>query len=234
MANNAAIRNESRSLSQDSPITLYQIASGSSPLASQWTSDLYLVSPEQSGGSPVQYVNRNDQLVTYQPVPIQAGGFFISGSNQLPTPKLQISNIDGQMTLYNFEFEDLIGFSLTRIRTYGKYLRSIDGVNNSGYDPNAHFTPDTWYFQRKVEESTLGVTYELTSVFDLEGLKLPKRRLYSNYCPFEYRGPECNYSGPARSNPDVCPKSLEACQARFGAQGQPLRFGGFPATTDRR
>ena len=230
---NEKLRTDTRKLNQDSPITLYHISGNASSMGSSWTNDLYFVSPEQSGGTEVEYVNRDGTVVTYEPVPISAGGFELSGSNNLPQPKLQISNIDGKMTLYNFDFEDLIGFSVTRIRTYAKYLKSVDGVAQAGYDSNAHFTPDTWWFNRKVEETKLGVIYELTSVFDLEGVRLPKRRMYSNFCPFEYRGPECNYSGPAVSSPDVCPKTLEACKARFGAQNDPLRFGGFPAATDR-
>lgn len=227
---NQKIIKESRKLTQDSPIILYQISGNNSSMASNWSNDLFLVSPEQSGGNSVRYIDRDENLQTYQPLPISAGGFELSGSNSLPQPQLRISNVDGQMTLYNFDFEDLIGFSVTRIRTYTKYLKSIDGVDQGGYDPNAHFTPDTWWFNRKVEESKLGVTYELTSVFDLEGLNIPKRRMYSNFCPFEYRGPECNYTGPARSSPDICPKTLEACRERFITD---LRFGGFPATTDR-
>ena len=230
---NEKLRTETRRLTQDSPITLYQISGNASSMGGSWTNDLYFVSPEQSGGTEVEYVNRDGAVVTYEPVPIAAGGFELSGSNNLPQPKVQISNLDGKMTLYNYDFEDLIGFSLTRIRTYSKYLKSIDGVANSGYDSNAHFTPDTWWFNRKVEETKLGVVYELTSIFDLEGIKLPKRRMYSNFCPFEYRGPECNYTGPAVSSPDICPKTLEACTARFGGQNDPLRFGGFPAATDR-
>ena len=232
---NQEIIEESRKLSQDSPITLFQISGNASSMASSWTNDLYLVSPEQSGGTEVEYVNRDGNVVTYEPVPIAAGGFDLSGSNNLPQPKLQISNVDGKMTLYNLDFEDLIGFSLTRIRTYAKYLKSIDGgPEQTTYDKNAHFTPDTWWFNRKVEETKLGVVYELTSIFDLEGTRLPKRRMYSNFCHFEYRDPStCNYEGPAGSSPDICPKTLEACNARFGSQNLPLRFGGFPAATDR-
>ena len=226
---NQKIIKESRKLTQDSPIILFHITGNSSTFASSWTNDLFLVSPEQSGGSSVEYVDKDGNLRTYQPLPIAASGFELSGSNSLPQPKLQIANVDGKMSLYNFDFEDLIGFSVTRIRTYSKYLKSIDGVGQSTYDANAHFTPDTWWFSRKVEETKLGVVYELNSVFDLEGLNLPKRRMYSNFCPFEYRGPECNYPGAAVSSPDVCPKTLEACRARFGTD---LRFGGFPATTD--
>ena len=56
-----------------------------------------------------------------------------------------------------------------------KYLHSINGMpKQSTYDPEAHWTPDTWWFNRKVNESKLGVTYELTSVFDLEGLAIPR------------------------------------------------------------
>ena len=230
---NTKIRNETQQLSQDSAITLYQISGNSSAMASSWTNDLFLVSPEESGGKKVVYVDRDNNDQTYLPVPIAASGFELSGSTSLPQPKVKISNIDRDMTINNLAFEDLIGFSLTRIRTFAKYLVAIDNVPLLTLDRQAHFTPDTWWFNRKVSENKLGVVYELTSVFDLEGLKLPKRRMYSNFCPFEYRGPECNYQGPARTSPDVCPKSSEACRQRFGKQGEDLRFGGFPATTDR-
>lgn len=227
---NSNIIQESRQLVQDSPIILFHISGSSSTYASSWTNDLYFVSPEQSGGKSVQYVDRDGDIRTYEPLPIAASGFELSGSNSLPQPKLSISNVYGQMTLYNLDFEDLIGFSVTRIRTYAKYLKAIDDVAQASFDANAHFTPDTWWFSRKTEETKLGVVYELNSVFDLEGLNLPKRRMYSNFCPFEYRGPECNYTGAAVSTPDVCPKTLGACKERFVTD---LRFGGFPATTDR-
>ena len=93
---NEKLRTETRRLTQDSPITLYHISGNASSMGSSWTNDLYFVSPEQSGGTEVEYVNRDGAVVTYEPVPIAAGGFELTGSNNLPQPKLQISNIDGR------------------------------------------------------------------------------------------------------------------------------------------
>ena len=65
---NTKIRNETQQLSQDSAITLYQISGNSSAMASSWTNDLFLVSPEESGGNKVVYVDRDGNDQTYLPV----------------------------------------------------------------------------------------------------------------------------------------------------------------------
>ena len=192
-----------------------------------------IVSPEQTAGLPVTYVNEKGQEVVYNPSPVQFGGVEISGSNKLPTPKVRFANVDGGMTDLSRDFDDLIGFRLIRIRTYGKFLLKVGDTSRPGADKNAHFTPDTWYFNRKIEESKLGVSYELASIFDVEGLSIPKRRLYTNFCPFAYRGPDCKYGGPdvpTNGEPDGCKKTLDACQQHFGKQGDDLRYGGFPTS----
>jgi len=190
-----------------------------------------IVSPELSGGQAVTYVNEAGATVEYQPVPVSFGGVEVSGSNKLPTPKVRFANVDGGLTDLSRDFDDLIGFRLIRIRTYAKFLLKIGTSPGSSPDSNAHFTPDTWYSNRKVEETKLSVSYELASIFDVEGLMLPRRRLYSNFCPFAYRGPECKYAGPnvpTSGQFDGCLKTLTACQQHFGAQGLALRYGGFP------
>lgn len=216
-------------LKEDALIHLFIIGSGRSGLFQQWGGRLNFVSPEQTGGAEVEYVNDLGNVVTYFPTPVSAGGFEISGSNKLPTPKISFANVDGSMTDLNRDFDDLIGFKLIRIRTYGKFLKSVDRVPQNSYDPIAHFTPDIWWFQRKLDETKLGVTYELASVFDVEGISLPNRRLYTNHCPFAYKGPDCQYTGAQAT----CGKTLQDCQDRFGAQGLDLRFGGFPTTQNR-
>ena len=129
--------------------------------------------------------------------------------------------MDGAFTDLNTDFDDLVGFKLIRIRTYAKFLRSINGVNQASYNGNAHFHPDVWYFNRKMEETNQFCVYELASVFDVEGIRFPKRRMYSNYCPFVYKGPDCQ----STSTRNQCPKTLAACKKRFDGD---LRFGGFP------
>lgn len=218
-------------LKEDALIDLFEI-DGSTAYNSSGFSNLYIVSPEQSAGNTVEYVNNNGVYVTYSPVPIAFGGVEVTGSNKLPTPKLFVGNVDGGMTDLSRDYDDLIGFRLIRIRTYKKYLKKIGSTPQtqpSGAD-DAHFTPEIWYFERKEQENKLGVTYQLASVFDIEGLSVPKRRMYPNFCPFAYRGPLCQYSGanvPTAGEPDGCAKTLEACKDHFGKNNN-LRFGGFP------
>lgn len=209
-------------MKEDALINLFII--DGSYLSPSWGGKIFLVSPEQTGGKVVRYIDEGGTLVNYQPVPIQATDFEISGSNRLPTPKLAVGNIDGQFTNLCQDFDDLVGFKLWRIRTYGKYLESVGGVAQATYNPSAHFSPDLWYFNRKTEESKLGVIYELASAMDLEGLSIPQRRIYPNYCPFAYGGPECGSTSSALT----CGKTLEDCKSR---NAEPLPFGGFPAVT---
>ena len=84
---NNAITNESRKLSQDSPITLYQISGNASSMGNSWGNDLFLVSPEQSGGAEVQYVDRDGTLRTYIPLPINAAAPIpVAAITPPPTP----------------------------------------------------------------------------------------------------------------------------------------------------
>lgn len=217
-------------LKEDTLIQLFILDADNSALSDKWAGRLYLVSPEQTGGKAVKYVDEAGTVREYRPSPIAFGGVEISGSNKLPTPKVFFGNVDGGMSDMARDFDDLIGFKIIRIRTYAKYLHSVDGIGQNGYDAGAHFTPDTWYFHRKTDENKLGVTYELASIFDVEGLRLPRRRLYSNFCPFEYRGPDCQYAGanvPTGGKADGCEKTLEACRQHFGNDAD-LRYGGFP------
>jgi lambda family phage minor tail protein L len=229
MDNRNLVFNNVEQLKEDALIDLFTI-DGDTAFQSSGFSTLYLVSPEQSGGQTVQYVNKDGNLRTYKPVPIAFGGVEITGSNKLPTPKLFIGNIDGGMTDLSRDYDDLIGFRLVRIRTYKKYLFKIGSSSQSTSSGSAHFTPEIWYFNRKEQETKLGVNYQLASVFDIEGLSIPRRRMYPNFCPFAYRGPDCQYAGsnvPTAGEADGCAKTLEACKQHFGANNN-LRFGGFP------
>ena len=214
-------------LKSDALIDLYCIDVGSTSTITDWPGPLYFVSPEQTDAQDVQYVNINGDIVTYTQKIVSAGGFEITGSNKLPQPKLTFTNVDGSMFAMNRAYDDLLGFRVIRIRTFRRFLRSIGGTNNSGYNANAHYTPEQWYVNRKMEESVVGCVYELASVFDVEGIRFPKRRMYSNYCPFAYKGPECQYDG----NETSCPKTLEGCKERFGRNAD-LRYGGFPTASN--
>lgn len=185
----------------------------------------------------------NYQQVTWQrniyiPLPVEATGFEFSGGGQLPRPKMRISNVSGVIGSLIRQYNDLIGAKLTRRRTLEKYL---DGQPTA--DPTAEFEPDIYYVERKVNENSEFVEWELSSSIDLEELQLPRRLIVSSVCIWRYRDANCGYTGSpvadVNDNPttdparDQCSKSIRGCQYRFdpGLTNQPLPWGGFPGST---
>jgi lambda family phage minor tail protein L len=180
------------------------------------------------------------QAKEYLPFPVQVSGFEFSGTGQLPRPKIVVANLTGVMTTLLLELDDLLGAKFTRKRTLAKFL---DGANfpsgsNPTADPTAEFADDIFFVDRKISENRDIVEFELASAFDLQGVKLPRRQIIQNICPWKYRGAECGYTGSsffdANDIPvgsiaqDACGKRLSSCKARFG-QNAELPFGGFPA-----
>jgi lambda family phage minor tail protein L len=189
--------------------------------------------------------NELKQSVTWQgqeyvPYPIQVSGFEFTAGGQLPRPKLIASNALGTITFLILAFQDLLGAKVTRKRTMVKYLDAVnfDGGTNPSADPTAEFPDDIYYVQMKMNENPEYVEFELSASFDVQGVKLPRRQIVQNVCPWKYRGPECGYTGTnyfnaidqpvGNLNQDVCGKRLTSCRLRFG-QFAELPFGGFPA-----
>ena len=169
----------------------------------------------------------------YLRFPIEAEGFEYNGQGQLPRPKLRVSNIFGTITAIILTLPNgLEGAKVTRIRTLARY---IDGTNFPGGtnpygtpDPTAEFPREIYYVDRKASENRDVIEFELAAVFDLIGVRAPKRQCVSNVCQWKYRGPECGYAGNAYFNAnnqpvsalaqDACGKQLSSCELRFGQQ----------------
>ena len=158
---------------------------------------------------------------TYIPAPIQATGFENSSRGTLPTPILSISSQSetgtDQLALLRYEIlklGDIIGAKVTRRRTFAKYLDWDNfqaAVSESrlaelpdGYepDPNAELPRDIYFIERKTSENKNTIQYQLSSVLDLEGIKIPRRTVISDKCNWNYRGPGCWYQhAEAKENP---------------------------------
>ena len=169
----------------------------------------------------------------YLAFPIEADGFEYSGQGQLPRPKLRVSNVFGTITAIILTLPSGIeGAKVTRIRTLARYIDAVNfpgGVNPYGTpDPTAEFPREIYYIDRKAVETRDVIEFELAAVFDLIGVRAPKRQCISNICQWEYRGPECGYTGNAYFNTnnqpvptlaeDACGKQLSSCELRFGQQ----------------
>lgn len=176
----------------------------------------------------------------YQPYPVQITGFEFNAGGQLPRPKLVVSNLSGIITALVLAYDDLLGAKIIRKRTMLKYLDAVnfDGGVNPDADPTAEFPDDIYFIDRKSNENKLLVEFELAASFDVQGVKLPRRQIIQNICPWKYRGAECGYAGTNYFNSnddpvgtlaqDVCGKRISSCEARFGANSE-IPFGGFPA-----
>jgi hypothetical protein len=77
-------------------------------------------------------------------------------------------------------------------------LEEIEKKKTDIYE--VELTPDIYYIDRKVQEDSQNVVYELASLLDIEGIKLPGRLLLSKNCPFTYRGEGCLYERKDRLN----------------------------------
>tara|TARA_R100000278_G_scaffold21285_1_gene20160 strand:+ start:2504 stop:3082 length:579 start_codon:yes stop_codon:yes gene_type:complete len=122
---------------------------------------------------------------TYVKMPIEADGFAFR-EGQLPRPSLTISNALGTITaiLLNVNSvttgNDLTGATVTRIRTLARYLDSINFPGNTNPygtpDPSAEFPQEIYKIDRKATENRDIVKFELAAVFDLAGIRAPKRQ----------------------------------------------------------
>ena len=141
-------------------------------------------------------LNANGEIVwagnSYLRFPVTAEGFAFQ-RGQLPRPKLIVSNATGfisaileavnLVTVGN----DLTGATVTRIRTLARF---IDAANFSGGsnplgtpDPTAEFKREIYIIDRKATENREIVEFELAAVFDLAGIRAPKRQCTRSLFP---------------------------------------------------
>lgn len=182
---------------------------------------------------------------TYLRYPITMSDALMSLEGTLPRPKITISNLGGSLGPMLAFWGDLIKAEFTRIRTFVKFLDTVNfaGDDNPTADPDAYFPPESYRVDRKSGESRESVELELAVPWDVEGVKLPRRQILANVCPWKYRGqgPEsgCGYLGKAvadeRDNllklsdfggdmlspealaADKCGKRVQSCRLRWGA-----------------
>ena len=185
---------------------------------------------QETNGASVQFAGN-----AYVPLPYTSNGFAISNEGVLPNPELTISNVGLEPTSLINSFDDLLGARVIRRRVLAKHLDL-----GSAPDVNSRWPDETWFVQRKVAESKLLVTFELSTPFDLDGVTLPKRRALRYACPWVYRSSECGYTGApvadvkdvATSDPakDKCGKRVTSCRLRYDGS-KDLPYGGFPGLT---
>lgn len=184
------------------------------------------------------------QGIEYSAFPIEVKGYEVSSSGSPARPTLTISNIGNIIGSLASLHNGLLGASLLRKRTFLKYLDAINFESgNTEEDPNVELSQELYYINRKASENHLFIEYELTSKWDVYGVKLPRRIVAQDTCSWVYRSTECGYTGTnyfnianqsvANQEDDVCSHNLKGCEVRFGVNNI-LPFGGFPGAGLRR
>jgi lambda family phage minor tail protein L len=196
------------------------------PITGDVNDKFYFTNQIKPNGTKIQWKGN-----TYEPLPILSSGYEKNTTGQIAQPTLTVANVLGTFTQVVDSFDDLVGAKVTRRRTLGKYL---DGEPTA--DSTQEFPIDIFFIERKTAENALTITWQLASIFDLEGLSLPRRIITQNYCQWKYRSSECGYTGGAVAkvddtptavlSEDICGKRVSSCQLRFPNQSLP--FGGFP------
>lgn len=150
----------------------------------------------------------------YIAAPIFESDFEQNTTGTLPTVKLTLAVAEEGIPLLTelkqkmFAIKDLTGAKVTRIKTCLKFLdrgNFLDQITNEEIDPDpsAIISKDVFYIDRKSSESTQVLQYELASILDVVGVKLPKRLVVSDRCPWTYRCEGCLYEYASRKSEEV-------------------------------
>ena len=122
---------------------------------------------------------------SYTRFPVQADGFQY-GKGQLPRPTLNFSNAFGTISSILITVNeitrgnDLTGATVKRIRTQARFIDAANfpsNVNPYGTpDATAEYPQEIYIIDRKSAENRNIVTFELAAVFDMAGVRAPKRQ----------------------------------------------------------
>lgn len=176
---------------------------------------------------------------TYEPFPIKAEGFELSGRGSSNRPTLTISNVTGLITSLSNQYDDMLGAKFTRRQVVANYLDKENfPEGNHLADPTQEMI-SIYLIERMVSLNHNIATFELSLPCETDGALIPARVISADTCTWVYRSSECGYTGGAVAdefdNPtsditkDKCSRCLKGCKLRFG-QNSILPFGGFPTS----
>jgi len=140
----------------------------------------------------------------YVALPVQTEGFEYNGNGQLPRPRLKVANLLGTVSAILVTVNnttpgnDLTGALFRRIRTLSRFIDPVNfpnSINPYGLPTLDEMPQEIYYVDRKVAETREYVEFELAAAFDLAGVRAPKRQAIANICQWQYRSPECGYTG---------------------------------------
>jgi lambda family phage minor tail protein L len=179
---------------------------------------------------------------------VNATGFESNAQGTLPRPRIEVSNVGSVFTSLVRQYGDLLGSTVTRVRTFAKFLD-----NGSAPDPTAYLPPDVYVVDQKSSHTKNTIVWELTPFLDATGMQIPRRQVLRDTClhtyrkwdgsAFVYTGVTCPYVGASyfksddtstvTESLDNCSRLVTGCKLRFGATAE-LPTRAFPGVARYR
>jgi len=150
-------------------------------------------------GSSNNYKNITFNGIEYTAFPVFLEGFEYDGKGSLPRPKLRAANINGFVSYYILNGNNLIGAKFSRKRVFSRFIDAVNfdnEINPYGLaDPEAAYADDIFFINRKITENKDYVEFELTTALEIDNVKIPNRMVFARICGFKYRDSSCGYTG---------------------------------------
>lgn len=218
--NSKAFMKEVMQLSPSTIISLYEIDVTDLLIDNQFIFDENSVSESET---KLRFHNTNTFVVQkksiiwrgkeYIAAPIRITGFESTLQGALPKPVMGISVSDQSVGAFSVlksylsKLDDLVGAKVTRYKTFAKFLDQVNFNYHTppqGFDPDitAEFPREVYYIERKSTENKFTLEFELASNLDVEGVRLPRRIVLKDRCPWSYRGAGCCYDFPTELSAD--------------------------------
>lgn len=220
-------------------------------LAADAQIELFELDMRKLGGERLYFTTQGDMgqrvrfgITDFYCVAVEFTGMTVSGTGPLQTPMLTVGNTDGFIQEILNSFGNLEGCTLTRWRTFGRFL-----ANGDTPDPTAFYGPDVYVIDRKASDTPEQVQWELSAMIDSQGIYIGRTIIrdtcmwrYREYNQqtgtFDYSKAQCPYTGnryfdqnnepvPTAAQ-DQPARNVECCRRRFGFGLNGFPFGGFP------
>lgn len=160
----------------------------------------------------------------YDPVALEVTGYGVSGEGKVIRPRIKIGNSfggessdyqPGDLSALCAMYNDFVGCTLRRWRTFREYLDDGDEA-----DPGKYFPVEDYEVSQLLEETDLYLEWELTTPIDQEGQMLPRGMMLQKHCRFSYRVWDAS-AGEFEYNRVLCPYEDEGPGNYFTEANEP-------------
>ena len=138
----------------------------------------------------VQFRNKTTTAIqTYEPFPMMIDGLEITSDGALSRPTFSVANIgtNFKTLLGGYTAKDLVGQRITRRQTLEKYLVG-GGSHDASMVSDTELNKVTYVIDRISLENSAIITFEVTAIYDLEGITVPRREQVGKFCSWVYQG----------------------------------------------